>query len=32
MEVLRAAGAVVIENPADMGLTMKRVLAERKGI
>jgi len=32
MEALRAAGAVVIENPADMGLTMKRVLAERKGI
>jgi succinyl-CoA synthetase alpha subunit len=31
MEALRAAGAVVIENPADMGLTMKRVLAERKG-
>jgi succinyl-CoA synthetase alpha subunit len=32
MEALRAAGAVVVENPADMGLTMKRVLAERKGI
>jgi len=31
MEALRAAGAVVIENPADMGLTMKRVLQERKG-
>ncbi len=32
MEALRAAGAVVIENPADMGLTMKRVLQERKGM
>jgi len=26
MEALRAAGAVVIENPADMGLTLKRIL------
>ena len=25
-------GAVVIENPADMGLTMKKVLQERKGM
>jgi succinyl-CoA synthetase alpha subunit len=32
MEALRAAGAVVVENPADMGLTMKRVLQERKGM
>ena len=32
MDALRAAGAVVIENPADMGLTMKRVLQERKGM
>jgi succinyl-CoA synthetase alpha subunit len=31
MEALRAAGAVVVENPADMGVTMKRVLQERKG-
>ena len=32
MEALRAAGAVVIENPADMGPTIKRALQERKGI
>jgi succinyl-CoA synthetase alpha subunit len=32
MEALRAAGAVVIENPADMGATVKRVLQEKKGI
>jgi len=31
MEALRAAGAAVIENPADMGVTIKRVLQERKG-
>jgi succinyl-CoA synthetase alpha subunit len=31
MESLRAAGAVVLENPADMGLTVKRILQERKG-
>jgi succinyl-CoA synthetase alpha subunit len=32
MEALRAAGAVVLENPADMGITVKRVLEERRGI
>ncbi len=32
MEALRAAGAVVIENPADMGPAIKRALQERKGI
>jgi succinyl-CoA synthetase alpha subunit len=31
MESLRAAGALVLENPADMGLTVKRILQERKG-
>jgi len=31
MEALRSAGAVVVDNPAEMGLTMKRVLQERKG-
>jgi succinyl-CoA synthetase alpha subunit len=31
MDALRSAGAVVIENPADMGATMKRVVQERKG-
>ncbi len=31
MGALRAAGVVVVENPADMGPTMKRVLQERKG-
>ena len=31
MEALRAAGAVVVRNPADVGLTMQRVLQERKG-
>jgi succinyl-CoA synthetase alpha subunit len=31
MKALRAAGAVVIENPADMGPTIKRVVQERKG-
>jgi len=31
MGALRNAGAVVVENPADMGPTMKRVLQERKG-
>jgi succinyl-CoA synthetase alpha subunit len=30
MEALRAAGAAVVENPADMALAMKRVLEERK--
>ena len=32
MEALRTAGAVVIENPADMGPTIKRISQERKGI
>ncbi len=31
MEALRAAGAVVLENPADLGHSLKRVLEERKG-
>ncbi len=31
MEALRAAGATVVENPAEMGMHMKRVLRERKG-
>jgi succinyl-CoA synthetase alpha subunit len=31
MEALRSAGAVVVENPAEMGLTLQRVLQERKG-
>ena len=31
MEALRSGGAVVVENPAEMGLTLKRVLQERKG-
>ncbi|MBP1724061.1 MAG: succinyl-CoA synthetase, alpha subunit [Deltaproteobacteria bacterium] len=31
MEALRSAGAVVVENPAEMGPTMQRVLQERKG-
>jgi succinyl-CoA synthetase alpha subunit len=31
MDALRAAGAKVIENPADMGLMVQRVLRERKG-
>lgn len=31
MDALRSAGATVVENPADMGLTMQRVLQERKG-
>jgi len=31
MEALRCAGAVVVENPAEMGLTLQRVLQERKG-
>jgi succinyl-CoA synthetase alpha subunit len=30
MEALRSAGVVVMENPAEMGLTMQRVLQERK--
>jgi succinyl-CoA synthetase alpha subunit len=30
MEALRAAGATVVENPAEMGLTMLRVLKERR--
>jgi succinyl-CoA synthetase alpha subunit len=30
MEALRFAGVVVIENPAEMGLTMQRLLQERK--
>jgi succinyl-CoA synthetase alpha subunit len=32
MKALRVAGAAVIENPVDMGPTIKRVLQERKGI
>ncbi len=32
MDALRAAGATVMENPADMGLTIQRVLKERKGL
>lgn len=32
MDALRAAGATVVENPAEMGLGMKRVLQERKGL
>ncbi len=31
MDALRDAGAAVVENPADMGPAMKRVLEERKG-
>jgi succinyl-CoA synthetase alpha subunit len=31
MEALQAAGAMVVENPAEMGLTVQRVLQERKG-
>ena len=31
MNTLRAAGVVVVENPAEMGATMQRVLQERKG-
>jgi len=31
MEALRSAGAAVVENPAEMGLTLQRVLHERKG-
>jgi len=31
MDALRSAGAMVVENPADMGLTVKRLLQERKG-
>ncbi len=30
MEILRSAGVAVVENPAEMGLTMQRVLQERK--
>ena len=30
MEALRAAGATVLENPAEMGLTMERRLKERR--
>ncbi len=30
MEALRAAGAAVVENPAEMGLEMKRILQKRK--
>ena len=30
MEALRSAGAAVVENPAEMGLTMQRVLQKRK--
>ena len=31
MEALHSAGAVVVENPAEMGLTLQQVLRERKG-
>jgi succinyl-CoA synthetase alpha subunit len=31
MNALRSAGVVVVENPAEMGATMQRVLQERKG-
>jgi succinyl-CoA synthetase alpha subunit len=31
MEALRSAGAAVVENPAEMGLSLQRVLQERKG-
>jgi succinyl-CoA synthetase alpha subunit len=31
MEALRSAGVVVVENPAEMGATMQRVLQEGKG-
>jgi succinyl-CoA synthetase alpha subunit len=31
MEALQAAGATVVANPADMGLTVKQVLQKRKG-
>jgi succinyl-CoA synthetase alpha subunit len=31
MEALSRAGAAVVENPAEMGQTLKRVLEERKG-
>ena len=31
MEVLQTAGATVVDNPADMGLTVKQVLEKRKG-
>jgi len=30
MEALRSAGVVVVENPAEIGLTMQRILQERK--
>ena len=30
MEALRSAGVAVVENPAEMGLTMQRILQERK--
>jgi succinyl-CoA synthetase alpha subunit len=30
MEALRSAGVAVVENPAEMGLTMQRVLQKRK--
>jgi succinyl-CoA synthetase alpha subunit len=30
MEALRIAGVAVVENPAEMGLTMQRILQERK--
>jgi succinyl-CoA synthetase alpha subunit len=32
MEALRASGALVVENPAEMGSTIQRVLKERKGM
>jgi succinyl-CoA synthetase alpha subunit len=32
MEALRSAGVAVVENPAEMGLTMQRVLQKRKEV
>ncbi len=32
MKALRAAGVEIVENPGQMGLTMKRVLQARKGL
>jgi succinyl-CoA synthetase alpha subunit len=31
MEALQSAGVTVVDNPADMGLTVKQVLEKRKG-
>ncbi len=32
MEALQSAGVTVVDNPADMGLTVKQVLEKRKGL